>query len=380
MDSAPRATNNGWTGGQYSLYRVAFGVLLFVAFAQGFESGNPLWILGEIFVIPLILGFRERFLSVVPICYVFVAGILFDFVFGYGLFVLPLALSVFLPKQPPYGSLDAVGRPDPGGGWSMPNALFETVWGVLCVAYAADALVTLVYVVANLDSVLTPGASLAARLLGAYIEGVGTTAMVVVSVVVGFQLAFALLALSRRSRRWLWTAMLVVQTTIFVFFGRSAFDAGFLALHLLAFDPAWIAPKIAGTADLVFYDGSCGLCHRAVRFILAEDRSETAFRFAPLGGEAFLASIPESQRAGLPDSVAIVTPEGVLLTRSAAVIRILHRLGGFWRVIGAGGDLVPASVLDFAYDGVARIRHRLFARPKDACPIIPKHLRARFDG
>jgi predicted DCC family thiol-disulfide oxidoreductase YuxK len=40
--------------------------------------------------------------------------------------------------------------------------------------------------------------------------------------------------------------------------------------------------------------------------------------------------------------------------------------------------LAPAAVLNAAYDFIARIRYRLFPKPVDACPIVPKHLRARF--
>ena len=34
---------------------------------------------------------------------------------------------------------------------------------------------------------------------------------------------------------------------------------------------------------------------------------------------------------------------------------------------------------DIAYDFVASIRYRLFARPKEACPMLPPDLRSRFD-
>jgi hypothetical protein len=36
-------------------------------------------------------------------------------------------------------------------------------------------------------------------------------------------------------------------------------------------------------------------------------------------------------------------------------------------------------LLDTGYDGIARIRHRIFAKPPDACPILPAPLRDRFD-
>jgi predicted DCC family thiol-disulfide oxidoreductase YuxK len=80
----------------------------------------------------------------------------------------------------------------------------------------------------------------------------------------------------------------------------------------------------------------------------------------------------------LPDSIVVRTADGMLLTRSAAVRHILRRLGGLWRVIAGLTGLVPARVLDGAYNGLARVRLRLFARPAEACPLLPKHLRDRF--
>jgi len=130
--------------------------------------------------------------------------------------------------------------------------------------------------------------------------------------------------------------------------------------------------------EVLFYDGGCGLCHRAVRFVLAVDREGQAFRFAPLGGATFLDQIPEKERAGLPDSMVLRTQDGVLLTRSAAALHVLRRLGGFWRGLAAVGSVLPRFLLDAVYDFVARVRFRLFAKPDDVCPLVPKELRARF--
>ena len=130
--------------------------------------------------------------------------------------------------------------------------------------------------------------------------------------------------------------------------------------------------------ELLFYDGGCGLCHRTVLFVLARDASGRAFRFAPLGGATFQAQVPEADRAGLPDSIVIRTEEGALLVRSAAVLHILRRLGGSWRVMAAIGGVVPRVLSDALYDFVARVRLRLFARPDDWCPVAPRELRDRF--
>src|ERR1700689_3400113 len=84
----------------------------------------------------------------------------------------------------------------------------------------------------------------------------------------------------------------------------------------------------AQEAEYLFYDGHCGLCHRAVRFVLRHDRGGRAFRFAPLQGSTFRARVAEERRVGLPDSVVVLTRDAELLVRSAASLHIFRRLGG----------------------------------------------------
>jgi predicted DCC family thiol-disulfide oxidoreductase YuxK len=150
-------------------------------------------------------------------------------------------------------------------------------------------------------------------------------------------------------------------------------------LFAVAFDPGWIAPRSPHAVDEVFYDGHCGLCHRFVRFLLAEDRRGAAFRFAPLDSRRCRESIPSEQRANLPDSVIVLTADGRLLTRSSATRHALSRLGGVWRLAAIVSGILPTAWLDRLYDFIARVRHKLFARPAEACPLTPAHLRRRFD-
>lgn len=151
------------------------------------------------------------------------------------------------------------------------------------------------------------------------------------------------------------------------------------ALVLAACDPGWIPRKRGASPARVFYDGTCGLCHRFVRLLLAEDVDGRAIRFAPLDSAAARSVFDEAERAGLPDSVVVQTAEGTTLVRSSGTLYVLARLGGLWRLIGALLGLAPRPVLDFAYDLVASVRHRIFARAQTACPIVPRHLAARFD-
>jgi predicted DCC family thiol-disulfide oxidoreductase YuxK len=129
----------------------------------------------------------------------------------------------------------------------------------------------------------------------------------------------------------------------------------------------------------IFYDGHCGLCHGAVKFLLARDRDGSRFRFAPLEGETLVRLVPGERRATLPDSIVVLTDAGELLVRSAGVLAILRQLGGAWAALGRALRIVPRPLRDAAYDLVARIRKKLFARPSDVCPMMSPELRARFD-
>ena len=133
----------------------------------------------------------------------------------------------------------------------------------------------------------------------------------------------------------------------------------------------------APDSPILFYDGGCGLCHRGVHFVLQHDRAGR-FRFAPLFSPVFERLLTPEQRAGLPDSVALLTTAGELLVKSRAVRSTLRELGGFWKFCGALLALIPRPLADFGYDCIARIRKHIFAKPKTTCPLMRPELRTRF--
>lgn len=112
---------------------------------------------------------------------------------------------------------------------------------------------------------------------------------------------------------------------------------------------------------IVFYDGECGLCTRSVRAITARD-TRRIFRFAPLGGETYLAM---EQVARFDDGSTIVVSTGVAdgdtcFVRSDAVLYILRRLGGVHAVLGTVGGWCPRPIRDGVYRVVASNRLRFF--------------------
>ncbi len=142
-----------------------------------------------------------------------------------------------------------------------------------------------------------------------------------------------------------------------------------------------MAPDAPATTDpgIVLYDGVCGFCDGAVRWLLARDDAGL-LRFAPLQGEtaaALRARHPEIPE-GL-DNVVFVTSgadgERVYL-RSSAVFELLERAGGRWRVL-RWLRWLPVAVTDFGYGMFARARYRMFGRI-EACRIPEPDERARF--
>jgi predicted DCC family thiol-disulfide oxidoreductase YuxK len=411
--------SNGWTGGQYSLFRVVFGVYLCVHFlnlvAWGPELFSNQGMIPQASASPLahafpnVLtwhdspGFVRALLLLAAAACVFLSAGRYDraaavflwYVWACLLGRNPLISNpgipyvgwlllahAFLPPAP-FGSLAARGRPDPGAGWRMPPALFAVAWILMAVGYSYSGYTKLVSpswvdgtaLARVLDNPLArPGVLREAVLaLPDGLLKVGTW------MALGLELLFAPLALVRRLRPWIWAAGLGMHLGLIALIDFADLSLGMVMLHLFTADPAWVPPLAARARETLFYDGQCGLCHGAVRFLLAEDRAPGGqLQYAPLGGDAFRSALPEGTRAGLPDSLVLLADDGRVLVRSVAVLHIARRLGGFWRVAATLLRPLPGSWLDKGYDLVARNRSRVFARPAEACPIVPKDLRSRL--
>ena len=116
---------------------------------------------------------------------------------------------------------------------------------------------------------------------------------------------------------------------------------------------------------ILFYDGSCGLCHSVVRFTIARDR-RARFQFAPINGETWKSMV--DAQADDPLTTVHLLEQGRLLDRSSAVCRLLIGIGGFWKLIGCLLWLVPRPLRNVGYRLVARSRYRIFGRV-DACTL-----------
>jgi predicted DCC family thiol-disulfide oxidoreductase YuxK len=136
-----------------------------------------------------------------------------------------------------------------------------------------------------------------------------------------------------------------------------------------------------GARPIILYDGVCGLCNRAIQFVLRRDKADR-FRFAPLQS-AFAANL--LRRHGFHpetlDTMYVVLhhdlPEERLAARSDAVITILRELPAAWPALGALLSILPRPLRDWGYTLVARHRYRLFGR-FEACQIPNARNRWKF--
>jgi predicted DCC family thiol-disulfide oxidoreductase YuxK len=109
---------------------------------------------------------------------------------------------------------------------------------------------------------------------------------------------------------------------------------------------------------IVFFDGACGLCDRAVRWLW--NRTDAEVRFAPLQGETAQELVLEQFRTP-PLSTLVVWEDGVVSVESDGLAAIARRMPGFHgRVIRALTLPFARPALNAVYRLIARHRHRWF--------------------
>jgi predicted DCC family thiol-disulfide oxidoreductase YuxK len=407
---------NGWTRGQFRIFRVTFGIYLLYHFLSLLPWGPELFssqgVLPRGAMSPLFHLFPNLFLfwdSPLFVQACLLAAAIFSLFLTVGKFDRVMAILIWYVWACLYGRNPLIGNPslpfigwmllayalipslsprdelsstsEGTGTWSMPGDIFAAAWILMALTYSYSGYCKLIspswmdgtalhYVLSNplardtvvrTSLVALPAWSLKAATWGALL----------------LELAFAPLTLFRRLRPFLWLAMVGLHLGLLVLVNFSDLTMGMLMLHFFTLDPAWIpSPKPVGQP--IFYDGHCGLCHGLVRFVLSEDQSSHPFSFAPLQGEEIKRSIAESVRAKLPDSVVVVEENKNVLTRSTAVIYVLKRLGGLWFLGATLLSLVPRILRDLAYDAIASVRGRIFGTTEEVCPLVPRQLRARF--
>ncbi len=107
---------------------------------------------------------------------------------------------------------------------------------------------------------------------------------------------------------------------------------------------------------VLIYDGNCGLCNAAVRFILRNERQKELFFLRR--GSSKAQQILQSYGCEDCDSLLLIA-NGKLYRYSDAAIRVGKHMGGWWK-ISMLALAVPAPLRNLIYRLVAANRHRFY--------------------
>ena len=126
---------------------------------------------------------------------------------------------------------------------------------------------------------------------------------------------------------------------------------------------------------IVLYDGTCGLCHKSVKWLLRRE-ADAELHYAPLQGET--AAKLRAKHPEIPttlESVVMVDGERVFL-RSKVFLYGAKHLKRPWKW-AYYFRWFPGFLLDLGYRVIARLRYRIWGRA-DACELPSPEKRARF--
>ena len=120
--------------------------------------------------------------------------------------------------------------------------------------------------------------------------------------------------------------------------------------------------------NVIYYDGECGLCHLAVKFILRVD-SKSKFYFSPLS----------KLDNDLKNIDSIIFKKGnKVFYEGQAIIMIFENIDNKWYYLAKVLKLIPINVLDTAYRWVSRNRAKVSVKKVSSCPIVPNSYQKRF--
>ena len=134
------------------------------------------------------------------------------------------------------------------------------------------------------------------------------------------------------------------------------------------------ATKTTAPYPIVFFDGVCAMCNRTVNLIMRHDKTGE-IRFAPLQGTTATQTLDPEEVSAL-GSIVVIDDRGTY-RKSAAICRLLFRLGGVWKCLGGLLWIIPYPLRDFGYSVIARYRYGLFGK-HETCRLPTEAERSRF--
>jgi predicted DCC family thiol-disulfide oxidoreductase YuxK len=128
---------------------------------------------------------------------------------------------------------------------------------------------------------------------------------------------------------------------------------------------------------IVFFDGVCVLCNRAVDFLLKKDH-EKKLKFASLQSPISSAFLQKIKNHLVKEDTIIFYDKGRLYIKSTAVLKIAGYLGFPWSAFTIF-LFVPRPWRDWIYDLIARNRAKWFGT-REKCRVPDQETIGRIIG
>ncbi len=187
------------------------------------------------------------------------------------------------------------------------------------------------------------------------------------------EISFGLFCLFRKGRVTGWCLLLIMHISILLVLDFADLTLGVLMFHLFIFDSNWFKPKQTSVKKVVLFDGVCSFCNSWVNFLITHDLNKE-LHFSPLQGE-YAKSLNLNKDLQDLSSIAFLY-NGIVYSRSKAIILILRQLGGIWFFLLVF-LIVPQAILNLFYNIVAKNRYKFFGK-KETCRIPTEEEQNRF--
>ncbi len=144
------------------------------------------------------------------------------------------------------------------------------------------------------------------------------------------------------------------------------------------FPPIRIEPMRARnnqTGNIILFDGICNLCNGFVQYVIRRDQ-RNVFRFGSLQSERARELLRPLGSPGTDLSTIVLLDGHEAVTESDAVLRIVGRLGGAWKLV-SWFRIIPKPIRDGVYRLISRYRYAIFGR-RDSCMVPTPELEDKF--
>ena len=123
---------------------------------------------------------------------------------------------------------------------------------------------------------------------------------------------------------------------------------------------------------IILFDGVCNMCVWSIQFVISKDVNDV-FRFASFQSAEGQKLISNHS---LKKKSIVLLKDGVVKTRSTAVLGILYHLHTIWKFLIIF-YIIPYPIRDFLYHIVAKTRYFLFGK-RDKCMVPNKNINSKF--